>query len=315
MWTDFPLFPDQASTVAKDVDTLYFFLVAVSGFFSVLIFSLVFYFAIRYRRRSEDEVPRHIHESLRLELGWAIPPLVISMVMFSWGAILFFRIARPPANALDLYVVGKQWMWKIQHPEGRREINELHVPVGRAVKLTMTSEDVIHSFYIPAFRVKQDVLPGRYSTVWFEPNRPGEYHLFCAEYCGTKHSGMIGRVVVLEPARYEEWLSGTPPGESLEAGGERLFQQLFCHTCHRAGAGQRGPVLDGIFGTKVRLESGETLVVDEAYLRESILNPAAKVLAGYRPVMPTFQGQVSEEAVLQLIAYIKSLGKGPPGQD
>jgi cytochrome c oxidase subunit 2 len=208
-------------------------------------------------------------------------------------------------------------MWKIQHPEGQREINELHVPVGKPVKLLMTSEDVIHSFFIPAFRVKHDVLPGRYTTLWFEATRPGEYHLFCAEYCGTQHSRMIGRVVAQEPAEYEKWLSGVPSGESMEMAGERLFQQYFCNTCHRPEGGaripQRGPVLDGLFGAKVQLQSGQSVVADEAYLRESILTPAAKVVAGYRPVMPTFQGQISEEGVLQLIAYIKSLQKQPGG--
>lgn len=314
MFTDFPLFPQGASTVADRVDSLYFFLVAVSGFFTVLIFLCIFYFAIRFRRRSEDERPPAIHGSLKLEIVWSVVPLILSMVMFVWGATIFFQVRRPPADAEEIFVVGKQWMWKIQHPQGPREINELHVPVGRDIKLTMTSEDVIHSFYVPAFRVKQDVLPGRYQNLWFQATRVGEYHLFCAEYCGTNHSAMIGRVVVMEPADYETWLSGGPPPETMEAAGARLFEQTQCHTCHRPGPGMRGPLLDGVFGSRVQLESGQTVVADEAYLRESILNARARVVAGYQPVMPTYQGQLTEEQVLQLIAYIKSLGKEGQGR-
>jgi len=302
-----PLVPERASSVARQVDLLYYFLTAVTLFFTVVIFSLVFYFAIRYRRRSPDERPRPIFGSLRLEIFWSGVPLIVSMVMFFWGAYLFYQIRVPPKDATQLFVVGKQWMWKIQHPEGQREINTLHVPVGRPIKLTMTSEDVIHSFYVPAFRVKMDVLPGRYTELWFTATKAGEYHLFCAEYCGTKHSGMIGRVVVMEPADYETWLNGAPAGETLEEGGARLFRQFNCHTCHEAGPTARGPSLHEILGKSVRLRSGETLTVDEGYLRESILQPSAKVVAGYEPVMPTYQGQISEEGILQLIAYIKSL--------
>jgi cytochrome c oxidase subunit 2 len=302
-----PLFPEQASSVAKQVDYLYFYLVGVTLFFSVLIFSLVFYFAVRYRRRTHDERPRPIFGSLGLELAWSVVPLGLTMVMFFWGATLYYAMRRPPNDATQVFVVGKQWMWKIQHPEGQREINELHVPVGRPVKLTMTSEDVIHSFYIPAFRVKMDVLPGRYTELWFTPTKVGEYHLFCAEYCGTKHSGMIGRVVVQEPPDYEQWLAGAPAGETLEQAGGRLFRQYNCHTCHEAGPTSRGPSLHEIFGKTVRLADGRTGVADEDYLRESILNPNARIVAGYTPVMPAYQGQISEEGLLQLIAYIKSL--------
>lgn len=310
-----PLFPERASSIAQQVDYLYYFLTGVTLFFSALIFSLVFYFAVRYRRRSEDERPRPIFGSLGLEAFWSVVPLILTMVMFFWGADLFYTIRTPPSDATQLYVVGKQWMWKIQHPDGQREINELHVPLGRPVKLTMTSEDVIHSFYIPAFRIKMDVLPGRYTQMWFTATKTGEYHLFCAEYCGTKHSGMRGRVVVMEPAEYEAWLSGAPAGETLEESGARLFRQFNCHTCHEAGPTARGPALHEILGKTVRLASGETVVVDEGYLRESIVLPNAKLVAGYEPVMPTYQGQISEEGVVQLIAYLKSLtrqeGKGP----
>ena len=309
MWTGFPLWPDQASTFARDVDALYLFLVTISAFLSVLIFTLVFYFAVRYRRRDESEVPPRLQESLFLEIFWSVVPLLLCVVMFVWSAKLYLDMTKAPSNAMQLDVVGKQWMWKIQHPEGRREINELHVPLNQPVKLKMISEDVIHSFYIPAFRVKMDVLPGRYTSLWFQATKPGEYHLFCAEYCGTRHSGMIGRVVVMEAAAYESWLSGTPSNETMEQAGERLFVQNNCNTCHHARADARGPVLDGVFGSAVKLESGGTVTADDAYVRESILNPMAKVVQGYRPVMPTFQGQISEEGVMQLLAYIKSLSK------
>jgi cytochrome c oxidase subunit 2 len=308
MFTDFPFFPDGASTVAGRVDALYIFLVAVSAFFTLLIFLSIFYFAVKYRRRSEEEQPPAIHGSLKLEILWSVIPFILAMVMFGWGATLYFDVHRPPADAEELFVVGKQWMWKIQHPQGPREINELHVPVGRPIKLTMTSEDVIHSFFIPAFRVKQDVVPGRYTSLWFEATKTGEYHLFCAEYCGTSHSGMMGRVVVMEPIEYENWLSGGPPPESMELAGEKIFEERQCHTCHRPGPGMRGPLLDGVFNSQVRLTTGATVVADQTYLRESILQSSAKVVEGYQPVMPTFQGQLTEEQVLQLIAYIKSLG-------
>jgi cytochrome c oxidase subunit 2 len=302
-----PIFPDQASSVARRVDLLYYFLTAVALFFSAGIFSTVFYFAIRYRQRSPGELPKPIHGSLGLEIVWSVVPLLLTMVMFFWGAALFYEMRTPPSDATTLYVVGKQWMWKIQHPEGQREINMLHVPVGRPVRLVMTSEDVIHSFFIPAFRIKMDVLPGRYTDLWFTATQPGTYHLFCAEYCGTKHSAMRGSVVVLEPADYQAWLTGAPAGETPEVAGERLFRQFNCHTCHEAGPTSRGPSLHEIYGKTVRLRTGERVAVDDAYLRESILLAGAKVVAGYAPVMPTYQGQISEEGVLQLMAYIKSL--------
>ncbi|MFQ5983180.1 MAG: cytochrome c oxidase subunit II, partial [Woeseiaceae bacterium] len=233
MQLGFPLIPDQASTIAGRVDALYYFLVAVAVFFTILIFVLIIYFAIKYRRRAEGERAQPVADNLRLEIVWTVIPLVIVMVSFAWGARLYFTMSRPPADALEISVVGKQWMWKLQHPTGQREIDELHVPVGRPVKLTMASEDVIHSFYVPAFRIKMDVVPGRYTTAWFEATKTGEYHLFCAEYCGAKHSTMIGRVVVMEPMEYQRWLSGGVIGEPPEVAGERLFLQLGCNACHR----------------------------------------------------------------------------------
>ncbi len=271
---------------------------------------MVAVFAIKYRRRHDEEIGVAIHGSLALELLWSFIPLVIAMVMFAWGAKVFFDLYRPPAGAMEIFVVGKQWMWKVQHADGQREINELHVPVGRPVKLMMGSEDVIHSYYIPAFRVKADVIPGRYNSMWFTATKPGRYHLFCAEYCGTKHSGMIGWVTAMEPADFQVWLGGgAGTATSPIAAGEKLFQDLACNTCHQAGPQARGPLLTGIYGKPVELQGGGTVTIDDAYLRESIVNPQAKVVAGFQPIMPTFQGMVTEEQLLQLIAYVKSLSQ------
>ncbi len=301
-----PLFPEQASTNAASVDQLYFFLLALAAFFTLLVAAMVITFAVKYRRRSPDDRPARIHGSIQLELAWTIIPLLLSLVAFYWGAKVYFDLSRPPDNTMDIWIVGKQWMWKAQHLEGVREINELHVPVGRPVRLTLATEDVIHSFYVPAFRVKMDVVPGRYTTLWFEATKPGRYHLFCAEYCGTKHSGMIGEIVVMEPADFQEWLGGGPKLD-LAAQGEKLFTELACVTCHQAGPTQRGPALAGIFGKPVQLVGGGTALVDDNYLRESILNPTARVMAGYDPIMPVFQGLVTEEALQALITHIKAL--------
>jgi len=301
------LVPEQASTVAGQVDALFLFLVAITVFFTGLIFLLVVVFALKYRRRSDDERPKAIHGSLVLEAFWTVVPLGIALVIFVWGTYLYYVISRPPAAAMEVYVVGKQWMWKLQHPTGQREINELHVPVNRPVRLTMTSEDVIHSFYVPAFRIKADVVPGKYTSTWFEATKTGEYHLFCAEYCGTSHAVMGGRIVVMEPAEYERWLTGEASAESLPAAGEALFARLACNTCHKSDGSGRGPSLVGKFGKTEKLASGETVAVDESYVRESILNPQAKITTGYPPIMPTFKGLVTEDQLLQLIAYIKSL--------
>jgi cytochrome c oxidase subunit 2 len=306
MSRDIGFMPEQASTVAGDVDALYLFLWAVTTFFTVLIAALIIYFAIRYRRRRDDEPPPpKTRTDMRLELTWTFVPLALVLVMFWWGARVLYSQLRPPTDTLDIDVVGKQWMWKIQHRStGRREINELHVPAGRAVRLLMASQDVIHSFYVPAFRVKQDVIPGRYTSVWFEATKPGTYHLFCTEYCGTQHSGMIGKVIVMEPARYEAWLAGTSD-EPAAASGERLFNAFGCATCH----GQRAPTLAGIWGQPRRLADGRTVTADEAYMRESILYSTEKIVEGFQPIMPSYRGQISEEQLMHLLAYIKSLSQ------
>jgi cytochrome c oxidase subunit 2 len=305
MLNNFPLWPEQASTMARNVDALYIFLLIVTGMMTLLIFVCLVYFAARFRYR--PGVPaEQIEGSTPLEVTWSTIPFLIFMVIFAWGAVVYFKERTPPADSTEVYVVAKQWMWKLEHAEGQREINELHVPVGRDVKMIMTSQDVIHSFFIPAFRIKQDVLPGRYTVAWFRATKPGTYHLFCAEYCGTQHSGMVGDIVVLPPAQYETWMNGGSTGP-LSATGEKIFAELGCATCHRRDPQGRGPNLHGVFGKPVQLEDGRTVTADENYLRECILDPGAKRVKGFQPIMPTFQGLVSEEQVNALVAYIKSI--------
>jgi cytochrome c oxidase subunit 2 len=311
-----PFAPEQASTFAPHVDALYAYLIALTAFFTLGITAAIIFFAVKYRRRQAAELPRPVHGSMVLELTWTVIPLLISMTIFVWGASIFFKAYRAPQQAMEVYVVGKQWMWKFQHQTGQREINELHVPVGARVKLTMTTEDVIHSFYVPAFRIKQDVVPGRYLQTWFEATKAGKYYLFCTEYCGTNHSGMGGYVYVMEPAAYQQWLAGGTGSESAASQGQKLFQQRGCASCHQVEAGGqqgRGPTLYGIFGKQQQVEGGTTVTVDEAYIRESILNPQARIAAGFQNIMPTFQGQLSEEQILQLVAYVRSLGAAQEG--
>jgi cytochrome c oxidase subunit 2 len=309
MMENVPLFPEQASTHAPQVDALLFFLLAVSGFFIAVIALVLFWFAIKYRRRSDADRPAAVPSSLKLELTWSLIPLVIALVIFAWGAQLYFSWARPPEDCMEVYVVGKQWMWKVQHLGGQREINQLHVPVNQPVKLTMISQDVIHSFFVPAFRIHQDVLPERYTTLWFQATKPGKYHLFCSQYCGTDHSRMIGEVIVMEKEAFRTWLESGVDG-SMAVAGRKLFQKLQCVTCHSADAQARAPVLEDLYGKTVHLRDGKTVLADDAYIREKILNPDAKNVAGFRQIMPSFKGQVDEEEIRQLIAFIRYLRPG-----
>ncbi len=292
--------------MAPQVDQLYWFIIAVTAFFGIVVTVLVFYFAGKYRTDDPTAVGARITGSIPLELAWSLIPFLVSIVIFVWAADVYFALHRPPDQTLAIYSTGKRWMWKFQHLDGKSELNELHVPLGRAVKVTFTSEDVLHSLYFPAFRVKADAIPGRYSSVWFTPTKVGEYHIFCAEYCGTNHSGMVGRVTVMEPSAYQSWLSGGDEGP-LSARGERLFTELACNTCHVVDGSGRGPSLVNKFGSTEQLATGATVTVDESYVRESILNPQAKLVAGYQPLMPTFQGLVSEESIMALIEYVKAL--------
>ena len=303
----FQIIPEQASTMAPKVDQLYWFIIGVTAFFGILVSVVVVYFAVKYRTDDPLAVGAPITGSIPLELAWSIIPFLISIVIFVWASQVFFDLYRPPDQTLEIYATGKRWMWKFQHLDGKAEINELHVPAGRPVKVTFTSEDVLHSLYFPAFRTKADAIPGRYSSVWFDATKVGSSHIFCAEYCGTRHSGMIGTVHVMEPADYQAWLSGGGGGGTLAQRGERLFSELACNTCHLGDGSGRGPSLRNKFGTQEQLANGSVVNIDESYVRESILTPQRKVVAGFQPLMPTFQGLVNEESVMALIEYVKSL--------
>ncbi len=304
------LFPQQASTTASSVDMLFLFLFIVCGTVGLLVAFLMFYFCIRYRRRpGEVATPAETKQSRALEWFWTLAPVGVFCIMFIWGANVYVAAFHAPADATVIYGIGKQWMWKFQHPEGQREINTLHVPLGQPIRMLLTSEDVIHSFFVPAFRVHMDVLPERFTSVWFQASKEGMYHLFCSQYCGTGHANMIGTVVALQPADYQRWLQSSAEG-SLALQGRKVFLKYRCISCHSADEHARGPVLEAIFGKPVALRDGSMAIADEEYLRQSIENPGAKVVAGYQPIMPTFQGQISAEDIVALIAYIKSLKPG-----
>jgi cytochrome c oxidase subunit II len=309
---DMPLFPPAASTQAHQVDELYFFLIAVSGVMTILIFAAIVLFAFKYHRTRNPRAIQ-IEGSTRLELTWSILPFLVMLVMFAWGAQLYFAAQQPPKDAMEIFVTGKQWMWKVQYPDGGREIDELHVPTGQPVKLTMASEDVIHSFSIPAFRVKHDVVPGHYDTLWFTATEPGRYHFFCTEYCGNQHAGMIGWVNVLDKRDYDNWQSGGGRQGTLAEQGQQQYEQHGCSTCHLLDQQGRCPNLRGLYNKPVLLTDGSTVIADDAYIRESILDPNAKIVAGFEPsIMPVFKGQITEEGVIQLIAFIKSLSPNTP---
>ncbi|WP_158819853.1 cytochrome c oxidase subunit II [Granulicella sp. S156] len=300
------LFPAEASTISPYTDALYFFLLLMTIVGLILVGALIFGFSVRYRRE-KNPVATQVEGSTLLEATWTIIPLAIFLVTFVWGALLYFRIYDPPANAMNIYVVGKQWMWKAEHPGGQHEINALHVPMGRPVQLTMISQDVFHSFSIPDFRVKREVIPGRYTTVWFQATTPGTYHIFCTQYCGTQHSGMIGEVTVLSPDDYQKWIQQSTSGMSLAQNGERLFASMGCNACHSGNAAARGPNLAGVYGSKLTLTNGSQVLVNDAYLRDAILSPSQHITAGYSPIMPTYQGQISEDGLIDLVEYIKNL--------
>lgn len=306
---DFPIFPEQASTFAtfSGVDGLFYALTIFTGVFVVGITALLIALGIKYQKRPGENRPSVHGENLMIEIVWSIIPLVISMGIFAWGAVTYYDFRNIPENTIDISVIGKQWMWKVQHSNGVREVNALHVPIGRPVKLTMTSQDVIHSFFVPAFRVKQDVLPAKYTTMWFEATKTGDFRIFCAEYCGTGHSTMMGMVTVMEPADYEQWLSGGTALSPVDAGAA-LFAQMGCVTCHASDDVNRGPSLTNVYGHDAALTDGTSVFADAEYIRESIVNPAAKVVAGYVPLMPAnFGTQLSDEDILNLLEYIKSL--------
>ena len=312
MQSQIPLYPDEASNFAPHVDGLMIFITSVCLFFAVAITAAVIFFFFKYRRKEVADIGVPIHGDMRLETAWIVVPLILALAMFGWGAVVYVDYRHPPQDTLDIYVIGKQWMWKVQQPNGRREINELHVPVGRDVKLVLASEDVIHDFFVPAFRVKMDVVPGHYNTMWFRPTKAGHYHFFCSQYCGTNHAVMGGWVTAMEPSDYAAWLSGsTGEDENPVVAGEKLFAEKACSTCHLSNGTGRAPSLNGVYGGTVHLADGSTVTADDAYIRESILVPSAKIVAGYQPLMPAFQGQLTEEQIMSLTAYIKSLESQP----
>ena len=317
MW-DFPLHPPADSSLATRVDHLFYAWLALAGLVSVAVFFLIVYFSVKYRHgsRASRAMPSGAklrRESHRIEIAWIVTPLVVFLGMGFWAAGLYYAHAAPPADATEVYAVGKQWMWKIEHQGGQREIDELHVPAGRPIKLVMTSQDVIHSFFMPAFRIKQDVLPGRYTVLWFTASQPGDYHLFCAQYCGTDHARMLGRVVVMAPAAFERWLASGNVSVSMAEEGKARFRQYGCSGCHGASASVHAPKLEGLFGRRVQLSDGTSVTADERYIHDSVMLPRKDVVAGYEPIMPSFQGQMAEEDLLEIIAYVKSLRDAKPG--
>lgn len=303
---NFPLYPPEASRIAPQADALFFFLVLISLVGLTAVVLIIVGFSVLYSKNRHPKAVQ-IEGSTLLETTWTIIPLGLFLVVFVWGALIYFRIYTPPVNAMNIYVVGKQWMWKVEHPGGQHEIDALHIPIGVPVQLTLISQDVFHSFSIPAFRVKRETIPGRYTSVWFEATKVGTYHIFCTQYCGTNHSQMDGWVYVMTPDDYKKWLQGSTSGQSLAQNGERLFASLSCNACHNTQPDARGPNLVGVYGSHLTLANGETVTADEAYLRQAILDPAQHVTQGYTPIMPTYQGQISEDGVISLVEYIKNL--------
>lgn len=301
------LWPVQLSHHAQQVDWVILAFTALLVVLVLPVFVAMIYFAVKYRRGSTADRSPSASRNVWIETSWAVIPFLLAGVFFAWAASLYYDLFHPPANSLGINVVAKQWMWKFEHPGGQREIDTLHVPVNTPVELTMISEDVIHSLYFPALRIKQDVLPGRYTRLWFKADKVGEYHLHCAEFCGTDHARMGGSLVVLDPEGYQRWLGQAGTDTSLAAAGEALFRKYGCSGCHGANSSVRAPNLAGVYGSPVPLDGGGTVIADDSYIRDSVLFPKKQVAAGYKPIMPTFQGQVSEEDLLKLIAYIKSL--------
>lgn len=312
MGGDLQFLPATASSHASAMNWLFAGLVATSAFILLLVFGLMIVFCVRYRRGSGADRGDRLKKTWAVEVGWTAATFVLFMGLYAWGANLYIDLHRPPADADDIYVVGKQWMWKVEHPGGQKEIDALHVPVGRPVRLVLTSQDVIHDFAIPAFRIRQDAVPGRYETLWFTPTEVGEYRLFCAEFCGTEHAHMGGMVTVMEPGDFQRWLDAQGAGETLAQEGASLFRQYGCSGCHGGASTVRAPPLEGLYGRPVPLAGGGTVIADDRYIRDSILMPRAQVAAGYPAVMPSFAGQIGEDDLVKIVAYVKSLGAKPP---
>jgi cytochrome c oxidase subunit 2 len=313
MWRAWiPFWHAGVSPHSGDVDLLLTGLLLASSLVLGLLFFLLALFCVRYRANNQIERGDRVAKSWYWEVSWTAASLFAFLGLFVWGASLFLDTYRAHADELAVFVVAKQWMWKVQHPGGQSEINALHIPVHHPIRLIMASQDVIHSFFIPALRLKHDVVPGRYQDLEIEVDKPGHYHLFCAEYCGTDHSGMIGEVVAMEQADYTAWLSQQASSSSLAQEGGALFRELGCSGCHGLGSKVHAPPLEGLYGKTVPLSDGSIVVADDKYLRDSILLPRSQIAAGYDPVMPSFEGKVSEDQLLRLVVYIKSLAGRQP---
>lgn len=302
-----PFWPTSAATTATTIDSIFIGELAFSVFICFVVYLLILLFSFRYRSGSDADRSHRTRKSWHWEIAWTSATLIGFLVLFVWGAGAYVWLYQPPPTGDEIFIVGKQWMWKIQHPEGQREINELHVPMGRRIRLVLTSQDVIHSFFIPAFRVKHDVVPGQYETMWFDATEKGEFRIECTQFCGTDHAGMVGNVYVMDPPDYERWLTSQGPLESLARQGEALFRSLGCSGCHGPNSTVHAPSLAGLYGRPVQLEGGRSRIADDRYIHDCIMLPRSERVAGYPPIMPSFAGQIGEEDVLKLVSYIKSL--------
>jgi cytochrome c oxidase subunit 2 len=304
--------PPPASEIAERVDALFIAEALISALVVGGVLMLLVFFAVRYHEgRSPDRSsPPRGRKARRAEVLWTLTPLAIFLALFAWGADIYLDLGRDVRDALEIKVTARQWSWRFEHPDGQTEVDELHVPAGRPVRLSMISEDVIHSLFVPALRAKQDVLPRRYTHLRFQARQPDEHPVFCAEFCGTGHSQMRARVVVLEPGGYGQWLQDNAPAEAETRSGEALFRRLGCPDCHDPDSGVRAPSLAGVHGREVRLADGTTVTADDTYLRESVLRPASQVVAGYDPIMPSFKGQIDEAGLMRLVEYLKGLEGG-----
>jgi cytochrome c oxidase subunit 2 len=301
----------SASTLGRTVDTLFLSLLGVTALVAIAVAALIVFFVVRYRAGSAADRSNPPDRARWIEIAWTVTPLAIFIGLFVWSSVVFSEFYRPPANAMRIHVLARQWMWKLEHENGRREIDELHVPVGQPVELIMTSQDVIHSFFVPAFRVKQDVLPGRYTSLWFTATRPGTFNLFCAEYCGADHANMHGSVIVMRPADFAQWLAAGPAGDDLASRGFAVYRRAGCSGCHEPPSTVHAPPLSGLFGRTVHLTDGRSIVADDNYIRDSILLPDKEITAGFAPAMPSYQGQLDEEDLRALIAFIASQRAAP----
>jgi cytochrome c oxidase subunit 2 len=308
--------PYEDSSYAAHVDAIFVCTLVLCSLVTLAVFAVLIWFSVRYRKGSKADRTYKISDDVefRIEMTWILLPFLIFLGLFIWAGNVYYDMFSPPRDGLAIYVVAKQWMWKIEHPEGRREINQLHIPAGRDIVLTLTSQDVIHDFDVPAFRVKHDVLPGRYVRMWFKATTPGTYHLFCGQYCGDFHSQMVGDIIVMTPVDYARWLEGGDASArvSLAAEGSTYFHSLGCSGCHEGSPVVHAPSLDGLYGQPVPLQTGVIVTADDDYIRDSILQPAKQIPAGYQPIMPSFQGLLSEEQIIALIAYIKSKSDAAP---